>query len=393
MQLRLAFILFLMANLAFAVEPIDLTLAVPIVGVIVAISLAAISMLSVSIGDPRLEAWSKTELRELLAGIILIALITGFFISSNGISIALTGEDNYLEVSTTILDEWLSNYDVSFMYLIRAATKIRAAATYAPYMNIPLWYVSISYSTNPLGGVGILLGTMNLTAQALTNAIFIAEGIRLLVVFMEVAVPTILLPLAFCMRLIPFTRRLGNTMISICIAGMVFLPFSIILADSLNDLINFPDPHMNLNELDANPWAMVMFEPLCESQAIRVLLSLTDVVFALLVCLVVIWIPGAYPVCYNVTKEIVYPLINVIFQIVGTAMMISWEGYFAGAGAQDYVDAIFGQLHPFFVDVTNLVMVGYLDFILIALVTLAGARSLSAALGGEWYMAGVQRLI
>ena len=241
MQLRLAFILFLMANLAFAVEPIDLTLAVPLVAVIVAISLAAISMLAVSIGDPRLEAWTKTELRELLAGVILIALITGFFISSNGISIALTGEDNYIEVSTNILDEWLSNYDASFMYIIRAATKIRTAATYSPYMNIPLWYVSISYSTNPLGGVGILLGTMNLTAQGLTNAIFIAEGIRLLVVFMEIAVPTILLPLAFCMRLIPFTRRLGNTMISICIAGMVFLPFSIILADSLNDLINFPD--------------------------------------------------------------------------------------------------------------------------------------------------------
>ena len=150
---------------------------------------------------------------------------------------------------------------------------------------------------------------------------------------------------------------------------------------------------MNLTVLDANPWAMVMFEPLCESQAIRVLLSLTDVVFALLVCLLVIWIPGAYPVCYNVTKEIVYPLINVIFQLVGTAMMISWESYFAGAGAEDYVNAIFGQLHPFFVDVSNLVLIGYLDFILIALVTLAGARSLSAALGGEWYMAGVQRLI
>ncbi|MBN1170416.1 hypothetical protein JXA56_05295 [Candidatus Micrarchaeota archaeon] len=389
----MALVLFLMANLAFAVEPMDLTFAVPAVAIIVAIVLASVAMLATAISDPRLEAWTKTELRELIAGVIIIALITGFFISSNSISIALTGEGDYLNVSKTVLDSWIAEYDTAFIHIIRAATKLRAAATYSPYMNIPLWYVSISYSTNPLGGVGILLGTMNLTAQALTNAIFISEGIRLLVVFMEIAAPRILLPAAFVMRLIPFTRKLGNTMIAICIAGMVFLPFSIILADNLNDLINVPHPRPNLNLLDANPWAMVMFEPLCESQAIRTLLSLTDVVFALLVCLPVIWIPGAYPVCYNVTKEIVYPLINVVFQLAGTAMMTAWEGYFTGGGGADYVNDVFGVLHPFFVDVSNLVLVGYLDFILIAIVTIAGARSLSAALGGEWYMAGVQRLI
>jgi hypothetical protein len=43
--------------------------------------------------------------------------------------------------------------------------------------------------------------------------------------------------------------------------------------------------------------------------------------------------------------------------------------------------------------VSNLVLVGYLDFILIGLVTVSGAKSISAALGGEWYMAGIQRLI
>jgi hypothetical protein len=50
-------------------------------------------------------------------------------------------------------------------------------------------------------------------------------------------------------------------------------------------------------------------------------------------------------------------------------------------------------LQPFLRDVSNLVMVIYLDIVFIIMVTIAGARSLSTVLGGEWYMAGIQRLI
>lgn len=396
MRFRLALLLFILFNISFAVEPIDLTFAVPVVAIIVVIFLAFLSMLATSISDPRLEAFAKTELRELLAGIILVALITGFFISSNGISIALTGETDYIQVSKNIVDSWITEYDHAFIIIIKAATKLRTAATFSPYMNIPLWWVSISYSTNPLGGVGILLGTLNVASSALTNAIFLAEAMRMMIVFMQVSAPTILLPLSFILRIIPFTRKIGNTMISITIAGMVFFPFAIILANALNESINFPSPSMNLNALDANPGVMVAFEPLCESQAMRSLLSLTDVVFAVLVCLPLLftpWTAGFYPVCYNLVKEVVYPHINVVFQLAGTAMMLAWDlAYSAGAGKQYGIDA-FNELEPFFADVNNLVLVGYLDFIIIALITVAGARSLSSALGGEWYMAGVQRLI
>jgi hypothetical protein len=38
-------------------------------------------------------------------------------------------------------------------------------------------------------------------------------------------------------------------------------------------------------------------------------------------------------------------------------------------------------------------MLIYLDVVFIGLITISGARSHSAALGGEWYMAGIQRLI
>ncbi len=395
MHWRMGFFLFLMLPVVFSVQPIDLTFAVPAIAAVVAILLAITSMMATAMGNPRMEAWAKTEVREFFAALLLIGIIVGIFVSSNGVSVALTGESDYVGASQGVIDEWLDNFDSAFEDIFVAASRIRTAATYSPYMNIPLWYVSISYSTNPIGGVGILLGTLNMAAGALTNAIFIGEGMRLLIGFIRATFPTVILPLAFCLRLIPFTRKSGNTLIAIALAGLVFLPFSVMLADSLNDIIDYPHPSITYSNLDANPWAMVAFEGFCEVVPVRVLLQLTDVLFALVVCLPLLltpWTAGFYPACYNLVKEVIYPIINVVFQIGGTALLIIWEAVFA-AGAMDYLDDVWGELYPFFRDVNNLVLVSYIDYILIAIVTIAGARSISAALGGEWYMAGVQRLI
>jgi len=398
------------------VEGLNLTFAVPIVAVIVVIFIALMSMLAASTADPRLEAWVKTEIRELIAGAILIAIITTYFLSSDGITRAIIGESNYIELAEDILDEWIGAYDRAFRDIIRAATIIRYAATFSTYTNVPMWYFSLNYSVNPLGGIAMILGPLNLAAQALTNAIFISEGIRLLISFLKVTVPVVIMPLAFILRLIPFTRRVGNTMISISLAAIIFLPFSVILADALNDTIppeERPNPDIvpkakdcpdqnpgcpNFDELDDVGEAMMMFEPVCEAAPVRLILSLGDLLFATIVCLPLLFIPiagpGLYVSCWYLVKEVIYPLIMTVFQIGGALLLLMWEGaYGTEQGQMSYVNTVFGQIQPFLEAVTNLVFLGYLDFILIALVTFAGARSISAAIGGEWYMAGIQRLI
>jgi hypothetical protein len=389
----------LVIGTAFApIEPLDLTFAVPLVITIIIIVLALTGMLANTISDPKLEAWYKTELREFVAGVILIVIITGAFISSNGVSVALTGNGNYIDASKNIIDGMLAKSDAGFHDLIASAGRIRATATYAPYINVPLWYVSISYSTSPLAGIGLILGSLNLGAQALSNAIFLFEGLRLLVVFMSVVAPKILLPLSFIVRIIPFTRRVGNTLIAISLGGAVFMPFSIILVDKLNSVISVPTPGVDdLGALDTFMPSDIV-EPLCQTIPLRVILGLTDPLFSLVVCLPLILIPivgaGLFSACFNIVFYVIYPLINVIFQIAMTAILIAWEGIIeAIGGPEKYAENVFYQIHPFLTQVNNFVLVSYIDFILIAIITVAGARALSAALGGEWYMAGVQRLI
>ncbi|HSB47211.1 MAG TPA: hypothetical protein VLD37_04290 [Candidatus Bilamarchaeum sp.] len=398
-QRRLLLVLLLAIGTAFApIEPLDLTFAVPAVIVIVIIFLSLTAMLANTISDPRLEAWYKTELREFVAGVALIVIITAAVISSNGAATALTGTGNYIQASKDVIDGMLAKSDSAFHELIASAGRIRASATYAPYINVPLWYVSISYSTSPLAGIGMILGSLNLGAQALSNAIFLFEGLRLLVIFMGVVAPKILLPLSFIARIIPFTRRVGNTLIAIAVGASVFMPFAIILVDKLNGTISLPTPHVDdIGQLDTFLPSDIV-EPLCQTIPLRVILGLTDPLFSLVVCLPLILIPivgpGLFSACFNLVFYVIYPLINVIFQGVMTVLLIAWEGILEGIGGPEgYAEAVFNQIHPFLTQINNFVLVSYIDFILIVLITVAGARSLSAALGGEWYMAGVQRLI
>lgn len=399
MNRRLTALLFLLLiPAAFAVDPLDLTFAVPVMAVVVIILLAIANMMAVAMSNPRLAAWAKAEVREFIAAIILIAIITGAFISSTGISEALTGEENYVEESQNIVDEWIGIYDNSFELAIKAATRVRASATYSPYMNIPLWYVSLSYSANPLGGASLLLISLNMAAQGLTNVTFLYEGVRALLLFLRITVPGVLLPLAFIVRLIPFTRKVGNTLIAASIAGIVFLPFSLILADSLHETINFPDPKIDdLDKLSADPWAMVVAEPLCESKAMRLIMTLGDQLFAFIVCaplyLIPVVGPAIFAACYYVVGFVVYPIMQIVFRILMTVLLLAWTTTFLAGGAEDYAVDAFNQLYPFMKDVNNLVLMGYLDFVLIAIMTIGGAKALSSALGGEWYMAGIQRLV
>jgi hypothetical protein len=220
---------------------------------------------------------------------------------------------------------------------------------------------------------------------------------RMMIVFVLVTGPPILLPLSLCLRIIPFSRKLGNTMIAVSIAGLVLLPAGVLIADALNGTVAVPSPTMDLSIIDPKPWAMSVFQPICSAVVLRAILGLTDVLFAVVVCLPLLLIPivgaAAYAACYPIVQNVVYPILMVIFQLINTILVITWEISFASGGDEKYATAIFNQVQPFLRDVNNLVLLGYMDFIIIGIITVVGARSLSSALGGEWYMAGVQRLI
>jgi hypothetical protein len=408
-RIQLVFLLLLLSQLSFAalkVAPLDLTFAVPVVGVIVIALLGATTMLASSISDPKLQAWVKTEIREFFAGAILIVIVMALFVSSSGVSIALTGTADYASASQAVLDKWLNKFDDAYAGSILAAARIRTAATFAPYMNAPTYFVSISYSTNPLSGIATVLVSLTMATQGLTNAIFLTEALRMLIIYMKIIGPKILLPLSFILRLVPFTRKTGNTMIALSLAGMVLLPYGVIAAEDLNSTLPpkvMPNAHLSssaLQELTPEPISLITWivEPFCQSAFIRTMLGLTDPLFGAIVCLPLLftpWTAAAFVPCQEFVANVVYPVITDIFQLVMAALLLTWEAYISAQNliGEGWAGRVFDAIHPFLVGINNLVLLTYLDHILILTITVAGARSISTALGGEWYMAGIQRLI
>jgi len=398
-------ILLLLTNLSFAAH-VDFVPIVPMVAIVVSIFLATLTMFSSASANPQLDAWAKTELKELITGVVLVSIISGLFITSVGVSEAITGEEDYIGASIGIVDDMLSNpehgYDRAYSDIIRASAKIRIGASYSPHVTIPIWFFSIMYSTAPLSGINPVFMSLGMATQGLTNVIFLYEGIRLLLVFAQATIPTVILPLAFAIRLIPFTRKVGNTLIAVALAGIMLLPFSVILVGEVNKLIDYPEAKLSggqLDDLDAKPWAMEFGAVFCALKPIRFIMSLTDYGFAAVVCLPLLIFPPAYPACYTVVSQVVYPILINVIKIVQTAILVAWLVWadFAssaswGAGAS-WVNDVFSVIRPFLENVNNLVLTGYIDIILIAIITISGARSISTALGGEWQLPGLERLI
>ncbi len=410
--MHVTFIFLLLFGIAFA-APINLMFAVPMVAIIVVIFLAIMFMFSNALSSPQLMAWTKSEFREFVAGVLLVIIIFSLFISAEQMSAVLMGEEEatYIDASIGVIDNMLesktSGYDTAYENIIRVATKIRVGATYSPYVGIPAWYFYITYSASPLSGASIFLMALGSATQGLTNVIFLYEGLSLLIKFFHATVPTIILPLAFAIRLIPFTRRIGNTLIAVSLAAIVLLPFSVIIVGEVNkQLIDYPNVTISDSDmfrLDPHSWSMDFGSMFCSFLPNRFLLAITEYGFGFVCCgwlLLTGYGAAAFPACFELTSEVIYPVIMQVIKIVQTVLTLTWLqwaemniGATGGFGYGLWPERVFDILMPFLQNVNNVILVGYIDFVVIAIITISGAKSISTALGGEWYMAGVERLI
>ncbi|MEM4359896.1 MAG: hypothetical protein QXT45_05155 [Candidatus Bilamarchaeaceae archaeon] len=396
------FLSLLIALGVVAAADVDLIPLVPSTIVLVIIGIALSYMASDALADPQLKAWAKGELVELITGVILIVSISMLFIGTTELSKTITGKDDYTQIAIDVIDGMLEDYGVAYESIIKAAARIRIGATFSTWLTIPVWFFSFNYSSAPLTGIGPIFISLGMATQGLTNVIFLYEGIRLLLLFCQATIPEIVLPLAFILRLIPFTRRAGNTLIAVALGGILLLPLSVIIIGYMNSLIDYPQPALSndeLRRLDAYPWPVIAMSAFCQMPANRFILTLNEYGFAALVCLPAAIIPAAYAACYTAVSQVVYHVIQTALhgvQAIITGIWLAWADWAAaasGSAGSIWAREVWHILRPFLENVSNLVLVGYVNAIIIAIITTSGIRSISTALGGEWQLPGIERLI
>lgn len=399
-ELRLGVFLLALASLSFAGLLDSMYLVLPGTIAFVIIMLSLLQMLSSAIQLPQLEAWVKLEIRELITAAILVVIVFSLFSASTNIISLLSGKTiNYSPgnapqtdaVTSSLFDERLGTINNAYLDTMEAFHRIGLKSGFSTSISIPIYWVGFIGGGAPFAGYGILFVFLSQASQALSTAFFIYSGLKVLMNFLLPATQPLLF-LAFVFRFIPFTRQFGNTLIALIIAAGVFLPFSVILVSEFHNALGDGLPKPNITDLvfetqiGGMPSASLP-NAVCSSFVIRTILASFGEIGMSIPCYFIPFPPAA-AVCFNLVTWVIYPVTLATYLIVQSTRLISLT--YGGEGA---ISDVFNGLFPFLADVVKTAALSYIDVIIIGTIVVIGAKSISAALGGETFLSGIQRLL
>lgn len=398
------FLLILFSTLSYATLRLeDFQLSSGIIIVLVVIGLSLSYMFSHSMNLPQLNAWTKTEIRELLVGVVLFIIIVPLFSNNllgtnTNILGLLIGQPNYQQNANTFLQNMINQYaKPAFTDDLKAAHLINLKAAFSTSLSLSVFILSLNTGNSPYSGYSSFLTFLSQATYGLTNVIFIYSGLEVLLDFFMQIAPKLIF-VAFAFRFIPFTRQMGNTLIALLIAAYIIFPFSILFVSYVHTLISpFPQPQIrDFSQLEIGFPKGASF--VCSKETgipIRFMLGfLGEIGFSVPPCVLVALVASifgagasAFWLCFD-AMTLVYNGLAIGFQIYFGLALVN-----ATYSITDNAEVIFGLVQPFLASVNSLVVVSYIDTILISAITYIGAKSLSAVLGGEYFMPAISKLI
>ncbi|MCX8197206.1 MAG: hypothetical protein N3G80_02735 [Candidatus Micrarchaeota archaeon] len=176
------------------------------------------------------EAWTKIELQELVAGVLIAVFCVGLIASADMAASFLsgrqTGAAQYAIDAITKIRE-----DGRYIYL-KIATAYFNAAKYASYSytaGVNLEVVSISVSQSPAAGLSPLVAELGAALDGVANYLLFLSAQKSFIIFF-VNASAILLPVGIFLRCFSITRRIGGTILGGIIAASVIYPASFALS-------------------------------------------------------------------------------------------------------------------------------------------------------------------
>ncbi|MFH1221833.1 MAG: hypothetical protein V1492_01975 [Candidatus Micrarchaeota archaeon] len=397
--------LLLLAPLVFSISADDFLQsdyfkAFPVVVMLVVIMLAATKMAAVSFSMPQLDAWVKIETRELIAAILLLAIVISVVGASGYIVEIITSalaekqvvsqSADYFDYAASTVAEQQAAAVTAYEYVIKGMSRLRAVSTYGVSYSFG-FLLMFGYGFTRYGGLYPLSSALQAGASGLINVILIYESIGVLLAFFKAYGLSVLLPLGFILRVIPFSRQVGTTLIAISLGVYLFFPLSIIIISIFHGQMGGIEvPTLDLDAVSPPKYnANTIIESICEYPVIRVLLSMGEIIYATIQS-----IPCGpfFEVCFFLSIWI-YQLMVAFFGTVTSIGLLALDQILASAGAGFSVDAAYEAVFDFLYQVNSLVVISYIDVLLIGLMTVTATRSVAVALGGEAYISGMERLI
>ena len=394
MKLKYLSFLLLLLPLCFALTIDDFRITLPLTVVIVCVFLGLAFMAARLFQSPSLEAWVKSEIAELIVAGVLFAVVMGLFFGSNPIVGVLTGTPNYKQDSLTFLGGMKNTASAAYVDVIKSFHLIGLMSGYSTSLALSVMYFGGHFGSSPYMGYSSFFIFLSQAANGLSGILFLYSALE---VFLDFFLKTSdkLIFVAFAFRVVPFTRQLGSTLIGFFVGVYVILPFAILLVSAMHGQLGSDMPYPRVKEFgDMEVWVPPGANFICDKVSgtiIRFLFGFFgELGFALPICIpigIATFGAGFMP-CMTLLTTIIYPILTM-------AIMIAWDAIILATSfpSTDTATAIFDVLKPFLQDVNNLVVLSYVDAIVVLTLTYIGAKGVATALGGEYMIPSIQRLI
>ncbi|MBI5158537.1 hypothetical protein HY992_00265 [Candidatus Micrarchaeota archaeon] len=218
----------------------DLLKSFSIAAMIVFFVIAIAYALGEGLHKPEWVAWAKTELWLVLAGLLMLGMVTFIATLSCSVSMSIAGDDPYKIadkyltglVSTKMIPAVLSFFDKSFSAqkassILIGVTSCMVGICFSPFAG----YSGLSYNMDTLAGL-----VTPITASLLFQ--------KLALQFIQQTMFLYVLPIGFLLRVFPYTRDAGAMLIALAMGFYIVFPltyvFNKVAMDAAEkDFVNF----------------------------------------------------------------------------------------------------------------------------------------------------------
>lgn len=421
---------------------------VPVAALLAASIVAVAYMLSHLLQNSQMESWAKIEWKELvIAGITVALAYSAISVSQGAILGATAGYYSESALVSSIeakFNSMTANFTNDYYHVIKTGHRLGMLSSYF-YTKAGGYIFNFGVSNSPYIGVGGgLLQTVTILAGNLSTGILIYHTMVLFLKFFFSTAITYILPLGLALRLIPFTRSIGGTLIGLALAGIFVYPFAMVFAAEIHDSIGIGHSQLTSDDFESMRLKLSSFlVELCTNDYIRIFTSINEWGWWLIICIPYCAIEYAvnmatcsanYGLCtipctgpqaglcltacttvYTTCQETAFTTFDLCWPpITGLCWDYSYQFYndvqkalmnaasvvlvTSSGDISNAMGANGGELYDIVMDklvipVSGASAVPIMEGVFVGALTIVGARALSSALAGEMSIPGLERLI
>ena len=241
-----------------------------------------------------------------------------------------------------------------------------------------------------------------LTVQILTFRL-----LKLFTYYVDGIFPPFVLPIALAFRLFPLTRKMGNTLIAICLGVIFVFPLSLVFMNDIwwsNDSAwtykhDLENTAFTFDKLGTGSGFMdgvlQVVDFVCGNVVTRAILTLGEffwgLVFALIAAISCLAdYLGCVVIYFYMFVWVIWPIIVTFVQLAIGGTILTLFGIDAAMQVGPTFAPIAKILLPAVAEATGVSLV---SFFIVVFITFTGIKSISAALGGDYILYGVSRFI